>query len=107
MKTDECDWPEGELFGFLDDPGEHDPCYVVMPGGAMLVFNHHAGEGVDVARARFVQAACNAAINPADWSDLEDDLSDVISDSMDMDWTSRIGARAVVEFLKALGARIP
>jgi len=42
-----------------------------------------------------------------DWSDLEDDLADAISDSMDMDWTSRIGARAVVEFLKALGARIP
>jgi len=41
-----------------------------------------------------------------DWSDLEDDIADTISDSMDMDWTSRIGARAVVEFLKALGARI-
>ena len=42
-----------------------------------------------------------------DWSDLEDDLADAISDSMDMDWTSRIGARAVVEFLKKLGACIP
>lgn len=42
-----------------------------------------------------------------DWSDLEDDLADVISDSMDMDWTSRIGARAVVEYLKKVGARIP
>lgn len=63
-----CDWPAGEAFGFHDDPGEHDPCYVVMPGGAMLVFNHHAGPGVDISRARFVQAACNVALNPSeDW----------------------------------------
>lgn len=39
-----------------------------------------------------------------DWSDLETDLADAISDSMDMDWTSRDGARAVVEYLKKLGA---
>lgn len=40
--TANCDFPPGETFGFRDDPGEHDPCYVIMPGGAMLVFNHHA-----------------------------------------------------------------
>jgi len=36
-----------------------------------------------------------------DWSDYEDDLSDVIQDSIDMDWTSRDGARAVVRWLQA------
>lgn len=40
-----------------------------------------------------------------DWSDIEDAFADAIADSMDMDWTSRDGARAVVEFLKKLGAR--
>jgi hypothetical protein len=57
-----CDWPEGVLFAFHDNPGAHDPCYVVMPGGAMLALNHHAGEGVDIARARFIIDACNAAL---------------------------------------------
>ena len=56
-----CDWPVGE-FSFMDGPGEHDPCYVVMPGGAMLELNHHAGEGVDIARAHFIIDACNAAL---------------------------------------------
>jgi len=40
-----------------------------------------------------------------DWTDLEDAIADAISDSMDMDWTSRDGARAVVECLKKIGAR--
>lgn len=37
-----------------------------------------------------------------DWSDHEDDIADAIADSMDMDWTSRDGARAVVEYLNSL-----
>lgn len=60
----DCYWPNEE-FGFYDNPGEHDPCYVVMPGGAMLALNHHAGEGVDIARAKFIVAACNAAPQPS------------------------------------------
>lgn len=59
------DWPADGRFTFADDPGEHDPCYVVMPGGAMLPVNHHAGEGVDIARARFIVDACNAALDRA------------------------------------------
>lgn len=46
-------------------------------------------------------------IEPYDWSDAEDDIADAISDSMDMDWTSRDGARAVVEYLKNIGAKLP
>ncbi len=38
-----------------------------------------------------------------DWSDLEDEIAEAITDSMDMDWTSRDGARAVVRLLKKLG----
>lgn len=54
----ECDWPD-QAFTFHDEPGAHDPCYVVLPGGSMLPVNHHAGEGVDVARAKFIVDACN------------------------------------------------
>lgn len=64
----ECDWPRTGKFTLLDSPGEHDPCYVVMPDGAMIALNHHAGVGVDVARAKFIVSACNAfiaAANPA------------------------------------------
>ena len=42
---------------------------------------------------------------PYDWSDAEDDIADAISDSMDMDWTSRDGARAVVALLKKIGGQ--
>lgn len=60
-----CNFPPGERFSFHDEPGEHDPCYVVMPGGASLELNHDAGEGVDIARAKFIIAACNAALDGA------------------------------------------
>lgn len=36
-----------------------------------------------------------------DWTDIEDALSDAIQDSIDMDWNSRDGAKAVVRWLKA------
>lgn len=52
------DWPNKD-FQFSDEPGEHDPCYVIMPDRAMLELNHHNGLGVDVARARFIIEACN------------------------------------------------
>jgi len=44
---------------------------------------------------------------PYDWTDAEDDIADAISDSMDMDWSSRDGARAVVAYLKQIGAKLP
>ena len=34
-----------------------------------------------------------------DWSEYQDDISDAISDSMDMDWSANDGARAVVRWL--------
>lgn len=34
-----------------------------------------------------------------DWDEYADDIADAISDSIDMDWTSRDGARAVVSWL--------
>ncbi len=64
MVTDwNFDWPADGRFSFRDEPGEHDPCYVVMPCGAMLAVNHHATPGVDIARAKFIVAACNAALS--------------------------------------------
>jgi hypothetical protein len=58
------EWPAGERFTFHDDPGEHEPCYVVMPGGGAIPLNHHDRNGVDQARARFIVNACNAALFP-------------------------------------------
>lgn len=54
--------------------------------------------------------AALAAARPAetrDWSEFEDEIADAISDSMDMDWSSRDGARAVVAYLKQIGAKLP
>ncbi len=45
--------------------------------------------------------------DPYDWTDAEDDIADAISDSIDMDWSSRDGARAVVAYLKQIGAKLP
>ncbi len=66
------DWPEGARFAFSDELGEHDPCYVVMPGGASLPVNHHDRQGVDIARARFIVDAGNAALDQAQ-HDRDDD----------------------------------
>lgn len=57
-----ADWPADKMFEVVDEPGEHDPCYVVMPGGSMLPLNHHATNGVDQARALFIVGACNDAL---------------------------------------------
>lgn len=67
--SQECDWPAEGKFTFHDDPGEHDPCYIVMPGGAALPVNHHARPGVDIARAKFIIDACNAALTISDDED--------------------------------------
>ena len=34
---------------------------------------------------------------------LEDEIAEVLTDSMDADWTSRIGARAVMQLLREKG----
>ena len=52
-------------------------------------------------------ARLSDAPEPYDWSDAEDDIADAISDSLDMDWSSRDGARAVVAYLKQIGAQLP
>lgn len=44
---------------------------------------------------------------PFDWSEYEDDISDAISDSIDMDWSARDGAKAVIRCLAALSASGP
>lgn len=51
-------FPEKE-FTFRDEPGKHDPCYIVMPDGACLPVNHWNDETTDVARAEWIVAACN------------------------------------------------
>lgn len=66
-----CDWPPGAPFTFFDESGEHDPCYVVMPDGAMLALNHHAAPSVDIARAKFVITACNDALASAEAKEAE------------------------------------
>lgn len=44
----------------------------------------------------WVVAVAGRGVN---WSDLEDDFADAIDDSMDVDWTARDGAKAVVRVL--------
>ena len=53
------DFKPGDRFGFRDDLGEHDPCYVVMPGGASIPLNHHAGPSIDVNRAKWIIETLN------------------------------------------------
>lgn len=60
-----ANFPIGASFAFSDEPGEHDPCHVVLPGGAMVAFAHCAEPDMDVARALFVARACNAALAPS------------------------------------------
>lgn len=61
----ECDWP-AQPFTVRDEPDEHAPCWLIMPGGGMLAFNFHAKNGVDQARAKFIADACNARMEADD-----------------------------------------
>jgi len=61
-------WPKSARFEFEDEPGEHDPCWLILPGGEKLALNHHATNGVDQARAKFIADACNSALDAADTS---------------------------------------
>lgn len=44
----------------------------------------------------------------SEWTaeEIEDMLSDAIDDSLDMDWTSRLGARSIMRELDKLGLHI-
>ena len=41
-----------------------------------------------------------------EWLDLENEIATAIDDSMDIDWTADVGARAIVDMLKAFGYQI-
>lgn len=43
----------------------------------------------------------------ADWSEYEDEITEAISDSIDMDWSARDGAKAVVRLLNEMEVRLP
>jgi len=61
-----CKYPMGGRFLYHDEEGEHDPAYVVIPGGEMVPINGYddgdAPIPTDVARAAFIVTACNAAL---------------------------------------------
>jgi hypothetical protein len=38
-----------------------------------------------------------------EWTVLEDDIADALTDSLEMDWTVDVGARAVIEMLRDYG----
>ena len=50
------------------------------------------------------QAVEAMTVQPDFWSEYEDEIADAIADSMDVDWTSRDGARAVVRLLNTIAA---
>jgi len=89
----DCQWPASP-FTVKDMPGEHEPCYLVMPDGGMVAFVHHATNGVDQARAKFIAAACNGRpTDDAMWDhtlrerdryhETADDLANAIADYFD------------------------
>ena len=61
----QLDWPHG-IFRVEDEPGEHDPCWLITPGGVCYAFNAHAVNGFDQARAQWVADTLNAALGPCD-----------------------------------------
>lgn len=63
--------------------------FIKWLGGNPLLSNPRATEHVWMGAA-------------TDWSEYEDEIADAIQDSVDMDWTSRDGAKAVVRFLNAI-----
>lgn len=52
-----------------------------------------------------IVAAANVlrGVSDQDYSCLEDDISDAIDDSLDLDWTSNLGAKAVMRVLRTRG----
>jgi hypothetical protein len=44
--------------------------------------------------------------NPSDWEEIEDFFSDTLTDSFDMDWTGRDGAKALIHALQEEGLQI-
>lgn len=61
---EQCQFGLGQPSGFnvVDSAGDHDPCYLVLPGGSMLPLNHFVDELTDVCRAIFIAEACNARL---------------------------------------------
>jgi len=57
---------------------------------------------VETMKARIVERFNQRPGESGEWDDHEDEISDAISDSIDMDWTSRDGAKAVIRYLKGL-----
>lgn len=57
----EFHWPREGRFRFHDDPGPHDPCYVVLPCGSTIALNHYNDATTDIKRAKFIIDACNKA----------------------------------------------
>ena len=57
-------WPAG-VFRVQDEPGEHDPCYLICPDGLMIEFNAHAINGTDQRRAQWIADTLNARLNNA------------------------------------------
>lgn len=61
--TDSCRFSTNTHFSYHDEKGEHDPAYVVLPGGSMIPINDYPdGElpvPTDAARAAFIVCACN------------------------------------------------
>jgi hypothetical protein len=64
---EQCNFGGGlpDTFKVVDAAGEHDPCFLVIPGGSMLPLNHFANELTDVCRTIFIAEACNAALAAA------------------------------------------
>ncbi len=92
---------------YITDINEHDVFLANKPGRPAIVDAPVSDILTLIAAARPAVVSDEVVGAPYDWTDAEDDIADAISDSIDMDWSSRDGARAVVAYLKQIGAKLP
>lgn len=74
-----------------DEPGEHDPCFLVMPSGGMIPFVTHATNGVDQARCKFIAMACNGELQIIDERDSYHDRLDELAAAVESHFGQDIG----------------
>lgn len=110
--ADWIEWNGGEnpVPGAVVDVQLRDEATISAAKSETLVWSHKEGDMIwcdQVIAYRVVEPAAPAVADTdktvgLDWSEHEDEISDAICDSMDMDWTSRDGAKAVVLYLQSL-----
>lgn len=97
LETDDGEWLENEPHGTLTrDPNRALKWPNQTAADDFRRHLRHPWWGLKAIEHAWIEPA------PHNFSDLEDDIADAISDSIDMDWSSRDGAKAVVRYLNSM-----